>query len=181
MVGSPLSCLKRQEFNWELPEWIEYEKRMNLKRAYCNGCAFGLKEGLLLRKPWCIATNDLRMLQFVNQHRCDGTHSHGESMAGNANMTGFYTSSFADMVLQAWYPQIWFQHVPRLATVTKALTRKEWINDPNGIEAVKQEAIGLRSNQTWDDDTVAPLYQIRNWANHHRLTGTVVAQVGTVP
>ncbi len=77
---------------WELAEWVEFEKRMNLKRAYCNGCAFGLtgKEGLLLRKPWCIATNDLRMLQFVNQHRCDGTHSHGESMAGNANMTGFY-------------------------------------------------------------------------------------------
>ena len=58
----------------------------------------------------------------------------------------------------------WYKHVPQLAGVTKSLTKKEWSNDPRALEALKQEAVELRSNLTWDDDTVAPLYQIRNWA-----------------
>lgn len=78
--------------------------------------------------------------------------------------TAYYTPAFADMVLEAWYPQAWYKHVPQLAGVTKSLTKKEWSNDPRALEALKQEAVGLRSNLTWDDDTVAPLYQIRNWA-----------------
>jgi hypothetical protein len=151
---------------WELPEWLEFERRHGLKRAYCEGCAFGLKgkEGKLLRKPWCISTNDMRLIQFLNQHRCDGTHEHGESMGGNASHTAYYTPAFADMVMEAWYPQNWYKQVPSLAGVTKSLTKKEWANDPKALEALKQEAVGLRSNLTWDDDTVAPLYQIRNWA-----------------
>ena len=151
---------------WNLPEWLEFEKRHNLKRSYCEGCAFDLrgKEGKLLRKPWCICTNDLRLIQFVEQHRCDGYHEHGESMGGNASHTAYYTPSFADMILEAWYPQHWYKHVPQLAAVTKSLTRKEWINDPKGVEAVKQEAIGLRANQTWDDQTVSTLQQVRSWA-----------------
>lgn len=151
---------------WDLPEWLEFEHRLGLKRAYCEGCAFGLKgkEGKLLRKPWCISTTDLRLLQFASQNQCDGSHEHGESMGGNAEMTAYYTPSFADMILEAWYPQAWHMHVPKLAGVTKSLTKKEWANDPRALEALKQEAAGLRSNATWDDDTVAPLYQIRNWA-----------------
>ena len=43
---------------WNLPEWLEFEQRRNLKRAYCDGCAFNLrsKSGQLLKKPWCIVT-----------------------------------------------------------------------------------------------------------------------------
>ena len=112
---------------------------------------------MLLRKPWCICTSDIRMLQFVNQHRCDGTHQHEESMSGNARMTAYYTPSFADIILEAWYPQAWYKHVPQLASVTKALSKKEWLSDPRGIEAAKQEA-------TWDDETVSTLHQVRNRA-----------------
>lgn len=84
------------------------------------------------------------MPQFVNQHRSDGTHQHEESMSGNARMTAYHTPSFADIILEAWYPQAWYKHVPQLAGVTKALSKKEWLSDPRGVEAVKQEAIGLR-------------------------------------
>ena len=129
------------------------------------------KGGMLLRKPWCICTSDIRMLQFVNQHRCDGTHQHEESMSGNARMTAYYTPSFADIILQAWYPQAWYKHVPQLAGVTKALSKKEWLSDPRGVEAVKQEAIGLRANNTWDDETVSTLHQVRNRAKSVRISG----------
>ena len=155
---------------WNLPEWLAFEKRFNLKRAYCNGCQFGLKGkgGKLLKKSWCIATNDIRPVQFVNQRQCDASHEHGESMGGNAELTAYYTPAFADMILEAWYPQHLYKHVPKLAVVTKFLTRKEWSNDLRALEALKQKAIGLRANSTWDDDTIAPLHQVRAWA---RATG----------
>ena len=65
------------------------------------------------------------------------------------------------MILEAWYPQKWYT---QLAGVTKSLSTKQWLSDPKGVEAVKQEAIGLRANKTWDDDTLSTLHQIRNWA-----------------
>ena len=65
------------------------------------------------------------------------------------------------MILEAWYPQKWYT---QLAGVTKSLSTKQWLSDPKGVEAVKQEAIGLRANKTWDDEAVSTLHQIRNWA-----------------
>ena len=40
---------------------------------------------------------------------------------------------FADMVMEAWYPQNWYKQVPSLAGVTKSLTKKEWANDPKAL------------------------------------------------
>ena len=151
---------------WNLPEWLEFEQRHNLKRAYCDGCAFNLrsKSGQLVKKPWCIVTNCIRMYQFVSQHRCDASHTHGESMAGNAAHTAYYTSEFADMVMEAWYPQQRYKTVPKLAAVTKSLTRKEWLSDPRALEALRQETVGLRANATWDDSTVTTLPKLKAWA-----------------
>ena len=101
------------------------------------------------------------MYQFVSQHRCDAPHTHGESMAGNAAHTAYYTSEFADMVTEAWYPQQWYKTVPKLAAVTKSLTRKEWLSDPKALEALRQETVGLRANATWDDSTVTTLPKLK--------------------
>ena len=48
--------------------------------------------------------------------------------------------------------------------VTKALSKKEWLSDPRGVEAAGEEAIGLRANNTRDDETVSSFHQVRNWA-----------------
>ena len=76
--------------------------RVTFERVYYESCAFGRggKEGKKL-----LSSSDLRFLQFVNQHRCDGTHEQSESMDGNATHTDYYIPAFADMVLEAWYPQ----------------------------------------------------------------------------
>ena len=58
-------------------------------------------------------------------------------MGGNAELTAYYTPAFADMILEAWYPQHLYKHVPKLAVVTKSLTRKEWSNDLRALEALK--------------------------------------------
>ena len=62
------------------------------------------------------------------------------------NKANFFAShaSFANIILEAWYPQTQYKHVPQLAVVSKALTQSE---------ALKQ-----------DENTVAPLHQVRDWA-----------------
>lgn len=43
------------------------------------------------------------------------------------------------------------------ALVTLNMSRSQWLNDEQGVKAVQAEADGLRSNQTWDDDSVDTL------------------------
>lgn len=70
--------------------------------------------------------------------------------------------------MQAWYPQKWFQFLPNLslgsALVTLNLSRSQWLHDEKGVQAVRAEAQGLRQNQTWDDDSVDTLVNLRRWA-----------------
>ena len=37
--------------------------------------------------------------------------------------------------------------------VIKALRRHEWLSNPKALEAIRKESDGLRSDQTWDDET----------------------------
>ena len=66
---------------WNHPQWLAFEKRACLRRVYFHGCALNLKgkQGKFLKKPWCVATSDLRLIQFLAQHVCDGSHDHEES------------------------------------------------------------------------------------------------------
>jgi len=46
------------------------------------------------------------------------------------------------------------------------LSRSQWLNDEKRIEAVQKEAEGLRSNETWDDDTVDTIQGWKAWADN---------------
>ena len=60
-----------------------------MKRVYFHGCAFNLrgKKGELIKKPWAVSTTDLRLIQFLDQCKCDGKHEHEPAMGGNAAHT----------------------------------------------------------------------------------------------
>ena len=45
--------------------------------------------------------------------------------------------------------------------MTRNLAKSEWLKDARGLEAVQAEGIGLRSNQTWSDDSVKLLWQLK--------------------
>ena len=69
--------------------------------------------------------------------------------------------------MRAWYPRQAYHHVPDVSNkahefVTKNLTRSEWSKDPKGQQAVEAEAIGLRRNRTWDDDSVTTLDNLKH-------------------
>ena len=155
---------------WNHPQWLDFEKRACLRRVYFHGCALNLKgkQGKFLKKPWCISTSDMRLIQFFAQHQCDKTHEHEESLGKNATKSAFYTPEFANTILEAWYPRLWYKHVPDLsstsALVTKNLTKAQWKQDAKAIEAIEAEATGLRANGTWLDESVIPLAQLKKQA-----------------
>jgi len=61
-------------------------KRHNLKYVHFDGRALGLngRHQKLLKKPWCIATNDMRLLQYFGQYICPGNHEHEPTQGANA-------------------------------------------------------------------------------------------------
>ena len=159
---------------WNDPQLLAFEERAGLKRVYFNGCALNLKgkKGKYLKKPWCVTTSDLRMIQFLSQYQCDGSHEHEESLGKNAAQSAFYTDDFANVILEAWYPKQFYKHIPDLssksnALVTKNLTRSQWKGDEKAIQAIQKEAEGLRANATWDDSSVTPLHVLKRRAKEN--------------
>ena len=156
---------------WETPEWLAFMKKHNLKYVHFDGCALGLKgrNEQFLKKPWCIATNDLRVLQYFGQHQCPGDHEHELTQGSNATASAYYTPQFAEVFLEALYPKQSFKFIPDVsdashAYVTRNLSRSEWLQDPKGLQAVLDEAKGPRGNQTWDDDSVTTIENLKNQA-----------------
>ena len=149
----------------------QFAREYNLKWVGFDGCALGLKSssGAPLKKPWCLYTNDIRIIQYFSQHVCPGNHTQEETMGKNAKMSAFYTKELAQVLIECWYPQQWFKHVPALVTLN--LPKNKWLNDPRGVEAVKKEAEGLRKNGTWDDSTVQLVSTLKNNA---RQKGTAI-------
>ena len=162
---------------WETKEWIAFMKRFNLKYVHFDGCSLGLKgrNQFYLKKPWCIATNDLRVLQYYGQHQCPGNHQHEPTQGANATLSAYYTPEFAEVLLEALYPKQSFKFVPDVsetssAFVTRNLSRSEWLQDPKGLKAVLDEAQGLRGNRTWDDGSVTTLENLKNQAKQLGIT-----------
>ena len=154
---------------WETQAWIDFMTKHNLKYVHFDGCALGLKSRhqKFLKKPWCVATNDVRLLQYFGQYTCPGDHEHEPTQGQNAADSAFYTAEFAEVLLQSWYPKLAFGHIPSVdisshAFVTKNLSRSEWMNDEKGLRAVQDEADGLRRNHTWDDSSVTTLSDLRH-------------------
>ncbi|CAE7489935.1 unnamed protein product [Symbiodinium natans] len=145
---------------WDLPEWKEFQDEHGLHKVSFDGCMAGVKgREHPIRKPWSVATNDLRLVQFLGQLQCDGSHQHEAAEGSQTKQTEAYPRELAHNIVEAWYPQRYHRHIPSM--VTKNLTKREWKADPRGVAAVKKEAEGLRSNGTWDDLTVCLLSSLR--------------------
>jgi len=146
-----------------LKELQTFEQRLGLRHVYFSGCALELKgkNGLHIRKPWCISTNSLRLIQHFSQCQCPTNHQHEPAEGGNASGAAYYTKEFVDTVLESLYPRMFYHSIPSVAEssalVTLNMSRSQWLNDEQGVKAVQAEADGLRSNQTWDDDSVDTL------------------------
>ena len=151
---------------WNDEQFKRFEESHGMCRVYFHGCAFNLRgrQGGLIKKPWAVSTTDLRLIQHLDQHRCDGSHEHEHAMGGNAAKTAFYTREMAETIIESLYPKKFYHNVTSMtskAVVTRNMKKSEWINNPEAVESVKKEAIGLRNNRTWDDSSVTTLANLK--------------------
>ena len=135
---------------------------------YFDGCALGLqgKQQKFFKRPHCVATNDLRILQYFGQLVCPGNHEHEPAQDATS---ASHTHEFTDVLFEAWYPKQAFKFVPDLSTkshafVTRNLSRAEWLKDQKGLQAVLEEAQGFRHNKNWDDESVTTLHNLKRQA-----------------
>ena len=153
---------------WHLPEVVEFLARRGTRKVLCHGCAFGLNgKEHLLKKPWVIASNDSRVLTHFGSMTCAGGHQHEPAEGSLTKPTGHCPASFADLVIESLYPQKFYKNHPYLslsstsALLTRNLAKKEWLANPEAVAAVEKEAIGLRENRAWDDQSVTTLQSLR--------------------
>ena len=151
---------------WNDEQFKRFEESHGMCRVYFHGCAFNLRgrQGGLIKKPCAVSTTDLRLIQHLDQHRCDGSHEHEHAMGGNAAKTAFYTREMAETIIESLYPKKFYHNVTSMtskAVVTRNMKKSEWINNPEAVESVKKEAIGLRNNRTWDDSSVTTLANLK--------------------
>ena len=99
---------------WKLDEWKQFASSCNLKWVVIDGCAVGLASstGAPLRKPRCLQTHDIRIINFFSQFVCPGNHVHAETMGKNAKVSAFYTEKLAQVLIECWHPQLWYKNTP---------------------------------------------------------------------
>ena len=63
--------------------------------------------GKPILKPWTIYADDQNLINHLNAFTCDKSHEHAPCAGSNTNATGFYTTKFANTILDGWqYPQV---------------------------------------------------------------------------
>ena len=120
------------------------------------------------KKPWTIVTNCKRVVDRFQSRTCIGDHEPGPPEGSKMQATDHYPAEFANLVIEALYPQRYHKCVPNVSVASALITcnfaRKERPSDPQALEAVEKEAQGLRANGTWDDSTVTTLQELRQTA-----------------
>ena len=91
-------------------------------------------------KATTIASNSKRVLEHFAKASTKGP--------SEINATSISAYELADLVIQSLFPQRYFK----------------WQAEPKALEAISQEAEGLRRNGTWDDTTAVPLHELRSQA-----------------
>ena len=161
----------RNTLLWEHPTWQEFDRKNGLRRVYFDGCALGIVgKHYPIKKPWCISTSCLRLIQYLQQYTCDGSHVHEHAEGSLTEQTGFYPVEMANVLCEALYPSAYYRHesASTLARglVTQNLPKKVWSQDPKALEDVAKEANGLRSNGTWLDESAIPVADLRQQARN---------------
>ena len=157
----------RHTLLWNLPLWQNFEQRNGLKRVYFDGCSLGVVgKHYPIRKPWCVSTSSLRLIQHLAQHQCDHSHIHEPAEGSSTEQTGYYPAEMVQVLCEALYPSQFFQHSSTIpfvrGLVTQNLPKKVWLQDDKALDAVRKEAEGLRSNTTWSDESATLVSELRS-------------------
>ena len=167
---------------WKEPTLIQMIECLGMESVDIDGCAFDLEiDGKRPLKPWTIKTTSKRLAQNLAPRKCSHpkgyVHDHVE---GSLTVkTGVYNIKMATCILASLFPSVVFSVVPGMpvvpfvphphvehdpafdsspnaiwALIHKLLSRDEMRKDPLAIQAIKDEGLGIRARDVWDDKTV---------------------------
>ena len=150
---------------WHQKEWLDFAHKHEMSYVTNYGARVDARGRRNHHKSsFTIASNSKRVLEhFANGKKAgDYCGEHSDSA------TSAVAHQFAEIVVEALYPQRYFKSIPHLgqasALITRNLSRREWQAEPKALEAIAKEAEGLRQNGTWDDSSVQTLHQLRGQA-----------------
>ena len=94
----PRTCLY-----WKWSEVQSLVHQYQLCKFRIDGCAVGVKDtkGLPLLKSWTLASN-VGCMNEIEEHICDGTHTHGSARGSSLKHAENYTKKFVLTVHRAW-------------------------------------------------------------------------------
>ena len=157
----------RHTLLWNLPLWQKFEQRNGLKRVFFDGCSLGVVgKRYPIRKPWCVSTSSLRLIQHLAQHQCDHSHVHEPAEGSSTEQTGYYPAEMVQVLCEALYPSQFFKHSSTIpfahGLVTQNLPKKVWLQGDKALDAVRKAAEGLRSNTAWSDESATLVSELRS-------------------
>jgi hypothetical protein len=178
--GSQTFEWSKDSTGWDEPVVQQMLDMLDLKPVNVDGCAFGLEiNGKYPRHPWLIQTSNERLRKELSSKVCKHEKGFHDALEGSlTTKSGFYNVAMATCIVTTLFPGIvvervpampvvpFFQHDHRerevlhessdfvLGAIHKLLTRKEMLNSPDALKAIKEEAVAMRDMKVWDDSTV---------------------------
>ena len=92
---------------WRLRKAKSFLKRFGMQQYRFDGCMYGLRsiatrtEGLLLQKPWIIASN-VEEFRFMERKCCHSRADHVKTAGRDTKATDEYTDEMADEIHGCW-------------------------------------------------------------------------------
>ena len=178
--GSQTFEWSRDFTGWDEPVVQQMLDMLDLKPVNVDGCAFGLEiNGKYPRHPWLIQTSNERLRKELSSKVCKHEKGFHDALEGSlTTKSGFYNVAMATCIVTTLFPGIVVERVPAmpvvpfsqhdhrerevlhessdfvLGAIHKLLTRKETLNSPDALKAIKEEAVAMRDMKVWDDSTV---------------------------
>ena len=178
--GSQTFEWSKDSTGWDEPVVQQMLDMLDLKPVNVDGCAFGLEiNGKYPRHPWLIQTSNERLRKELSSKVCKHEKGFHDALEGSlTTKSGFYNVAMATCIVTTLFPGIVVERVPAMPVVPffqhdhrerevlhessdfvfgaihKLLTRKEMLNSPDALKAIKEEAVAMRDMKVWDDSTV---------------------------
>jgi hypothetical protein len=178
--GSQTFEWSKDSTGWDEPVVQQMLDMLDLKPVNVDGCAFGLEiNGKYPRRPWLIQTSNERLRKELSSKVCKHEKGFHDALEGSlTTKSGFYNVAMATCIVTTLFPGIVVERVPAMPVVPffqhdhrerevlhessdfvfgaihKLLTRKEMLNSPDALKAIKEEAVAMRDMKVWDDSTV---------------------------
>ena len=97
---------------WNHKLWKDFESANGLKRISFDGCMLGFEGGHYPKHcPLCVSTNSLKLIQYLSQHQCDGSHAHEHHKRAQDVCEDAYPMQLAKTIAEALFPSHAFKSV----------------------------------------------------------------------